>query len=343
VPPPGEAAADALRRYVEGGGGVIVFLGEEAGDGVDFNRMLFADGAGILPFALEGAPQRAGSEGFQMVRIGEHPVTAIFPTGAALSEYVRFRGFYRCVESAPAAPNTPTTSTSAPARPAAVVLARFSDATQSAALVERPLGRGRVLLFTSTADLDWNDWARATDGSYVVTMLELVQYAARRGDDPSAFAAGQPLSVTVSADDYEPVALVKPPDYPDQPATEARVRDMGNLDAPVVMTGPTATHVGVYTFELTRRGVGPEPRPVCVNVDSSESDLTAARAAELIAALAPIPAEFVRAADSFLESGEQTRRELWPSLLLALVTILMMEQTLAWRFGTPGRVARRTA
>lgn len=339
VPPPGDAAAAALREYVETGGGLLVFLGEEVGDAVEFNRALYAGGSGVLPAPLEGPPQRAASgEGFQIVRSEEHPVTAAFPGGASVSEYVRFRSFYRCIEDpGPASAEASPT----PARPPAVVLARFTDAARSAALIERSLGRGRTLLFTSSVDLDWNDWARSADGSYVVAMLELAQYAARRSDNPPATLTGEPIEVVVPADEYEMVALVKPPDYPERPPTEARARDAGGTAGRMTLVGPIAMRSGTYTVELMQRGLGPEPRPVCANIHPAESDLSVARPAELIAALAPIPAEFVQAADSFLPSGEQTRRELWPSVLLALVTVLMLEQTLAWRFGTPWRGTAR--
>ena len=135
----------------------------------------------------------------------------MFPAaGASLSEYVRFRAYYRCEEFPPgwdpSSPARPEPEAPAPdaglppgrystgsdgsgvgqparARPPALTLARFTDDLRSPALVERAFGRGRVLLFTSSVDLDWNDWARAMDGSYVVTMLELAQYAARRSQD----------------------------------------------------------------------------------------------------------------------------------------------------------------
>jgi hypothetical protein len=65
-----------------------------------------------------------------------------------------------------------------------------------------------------------------------------------------------------------------------------------------------------------------------------------AREHELDIALGSVPHDYLEAAEAFLQDDEQARRELWPTILLTLVTILMLEQALAWWFGTPGRVAR---
>jgi len=208
-------------------------------------------------------------------------------------------------------------------------------------LVEQAFGRGRVLLFTSSIDLDWNDWARATDGSYVVTLLELVQYAARRNEDRLSFVAGETLTCSLLPEEYEPSGVFRAPGTAEEPAVEARVQEpLAAVGEPVVLEGPVAARLGTYYAELVRRGGGVERRPLAVNLDASESDLTIARAHELDAALGNVPHEYVRAADAFLQDGEQGQRELWPAVLLLLVTILMVEQALAWWFGTPGRAAR---
>ena len=57
--------------------------------------------------------------------------------------------------------------------PGAQVLARFSDAAGSAAIVERAWGKGRVVLFASAADLEWSDWPR--NPSYLMALHELLR------------------------------------------------------------------------------------------------------------------------------------------------------------------------
>lgn len=340
---PGEGAAGALQRYVADGGGLLVFVGDSVGDPADYNRVLYRAGEGLLPTALGAARPAAGDgPGIGLVRTGEHPTTTMFPAGAeGLSEYVRFRAYHAAAEPPIAAP---ATSASAPGgvRPPAVVLARFTDVERSPALIERVLGRGRVLLFTSTIDLDWNDWARAVDGSYVVALLEWVQYASRRNTDPTALAAGEPLRVSLPADQYEPTAVFKSPAYPDDPAIVARVAETSvGVGEPYVLDGPPALRLGRYGVELTRRGGESETRAIAVNLNPIESDLTPATPGELRESLGDIRNEHLLAPDAFNQNEDRARREFWPTLLLMLVALLLAEQALAWRFGQP--VRRRSA
>jgi hypothetical protein len=101
-----------------------------------------------------------------------------------------------------------------------------------------------------------------------------------------------------------------------------------------------ATQLGTYTAELARRQGGVELRPLAVNFDARESDLTVARRHELDVALGSVPHEYVRAADAFQQDETRARRELWPAVLLTLVTVLMLEQALAWWFGASGYAGR---
>ena len=79
-------------------------------------------------------------------------------------------------------------------------------------------------------------------------------------------------------------------------------------------------------------------RPVAVNVDPGEGDLRKADRSALLAAAASLPVEYVTG-EALAETDMQTRREVWPSLLVVLVTILMGEQALAWWFGSDRRLS----
>lgn len=347
VAAPSESAASGLKRYVQAGGGLAIFLGEEAGDGVEFNRALGASGANLLPFQVDGPAAKSPKPGGAgLIRTGEHPITAAFPSGQDnLSEYVRFNSYYHLIETSADAAPQPKVETPG-------VLARFADGSQAAALVQKRFGLGRVLLFASTIDLDWNDWARAVDGSYVVTLLEIVQNLARRSANLDAIDAGNPVTLRVSPEEYDPRVVIRTPAYPDEQVIETRLieraggiggaGDSGTTSRPALLEGlaeargPKALVAGTYRFLLTRRAGGVEEnRPVCVNTDSDETNLIAATPGELDAALGPIPHEFLQASDAFGTGQEPARRELWPTILTLVVLILMMEQALACWFGRP--------
>ena len=360
VAAPAPGAVAALERYVRAGGGLVFFLGTQVGEAGEYNRILYAGGQGLLPLPLS-EPVEASDQpgGVGLIRAGEHPVTAMFPAGGdSLGGHVHFWRYWRCAEAAGPAermsateggryggaearagrPHSPDAGVQ---RAPAAVLARYADRGATPAIVERAFGRGRVVLFTSTADLEWNDWARAVDGSYVVTLLELVQYVCGRGEERRAYVAGEPLRLLVRPDVYEPAAVIKSPAFPDEPAIVAGVGDRDARAAAsgsgerVVLQGPPAMQLGTYQVELTRRIGGVESRPLCVNLDPTESDLARARRDELDAALGDVPHEFVQAGESFPGGDQQARRELWPGLLLVLGVVLLAEQGLAWWFGRP--------
>ncbi|MBL8878741.1 MAG: BatA domain-containing protein [Phycisphaerales bacterium] len=321
---PSDSAIAALTRFVRDGGGLGVFLGSELNDLPDFNRVMFGDGAGLLPVAVRD-PATAPDRGVGMVRIGEHPVTAAFsPSAESISEYVRFRSYFRLGEVASA------DSASSSSQPASRVLARFTDAEQSPALVEHTLERGRVLLFASSVDLEWNDWARAPDGSYVVSMLEMASYLARRDEHPRQFNAGEPLVVTFAPDTFQPTAVLKSPAYPEDVAEELQQSAAGDL---AELHSKPATRLGTYKLEMQPRNGLLETWPLAVNLDRSESDLRRASDEELDVALNGIPHSIFSANEGFLNGDAETRRELWPSALILLAVALVSEQLLAWWFG----------
>lgn len=325
-----ENALGALERFVQSGGGLALFAGSAIRDQALFNRTLGPAGAGLLPAELDGT-RDAGDEAVGLVRAAEHDVTAMFPGEAdALPESVRFRRYWRL--------RVRQSDDDAPPR----ILARFTDAERSPALVEQPVGRGRVLLFASSVDMEWNTWPAATDGSYVVTMLELVQYLAGAPDLPRQFLAGQTLAAAVSPERYAPEVSFRPPNYPEQPAVTAQADEPAGLGDLMVARGPVADALGIYVAELTPRTGGSVVRTLGVNLDPRESDLRPASRDELTAQLAGVPHEFIARAQIATQEGERTRRELWPLILTALVVVLLVEQVLAWWMGRLDRPLRNT-
>lgn len=325
---PSEVQAAALRRFVDAGGGLVLFLGSEV-ESEEYNRVLGPGGAGLLPLPLVGLRRERGSgSGVGLIREGAHPLTAMFPGDVdALPEGTRFFNYFLVQTPAEA----PASSTANPAQ----ILARFTDEQRSPAIIERSIGRGRVLLFTSSVDLAWNNWARSTDGSFVVSMLEMMQYSARRRSTQPGFPAGEPLRVTLDSESYLPSAVFRTTGEAVE-AKNIRNRDEG---ATIELEGPPAWRCGAYRVELKRRTGAAETWPLCVNLDPSEGDLTVCRAEELDAALGPIRHEYVEVEQSSV-GDQEARQEFWPTLLALALAALFGEQLLAWRIGMPGKPAR---
>jgi hypothetical protein len=90
---------------------------------------------------------------------------------------------------------------------------------------------------------------------------------------------------------------------------------------------------GIYSFVLTNQSGEREVRMVAVNPDPAESDLTPATEPDLRQALHEMPFEYFDGIDALDEAGDESRKELWPVVLLAVLVLLMGEQFLGWRFG----------
>jgi hypothetical protein len=136
----GGRSAD-LRRFVEEGGGLFVSMGDQV-DPDQYGREL----GSLLPLQLHLVKTAAepGQAAARLARIDEgHPAFSVF-TGEAREGLLGARFQRYLLTRPPAKGETPT------------VLAAFDDGAP--ALVEARRGRGRVLLFTSTVDRDWNDW-----------------------------------------------------------------------------------------------------------------------------------------------------------------------------------------
>jgi hypothetical protein len=138
------ARADDLGRFVEQGGGLFVSMGDQV-DPDAYGRELGA----LLPLQLHlvktaAEPGHGESGAARLARIDEaHPALSVF-TGEAREGLLGARFQRYVLTRPPRKGETPA------------VLAAFDDGAP--ALVEARRGRGRVLLFTSTVDRDWNDW-----------------------------------------------------------------------------------------------------------------------------------------------------------------------------------------
>ena len=154
VPPLPATAVDNLSRYVREGGAVLVFPGPQATPA--FYNGELAGRAGWLPATLgrlRGDPKDGGGDaGLALQGSGySHPVFALWnEPGAGSLAAVRFRTAWELIPRI-AGTNDPATALRSE------VMLRFADG--SAAAVEASVGRGRVMLFSSTAGTAWNDWA----------------------------------------------------------------------------------------------------------------------------------------------------------------------------------------
>jgi len=321
-PVPGGDGAQALRNFVETGGGLVVLMGER----IRWPSEL----ADLLPGAFTEPRDRRSGRGGRLGYLDYlHPVFEVF-RGPRSGDFSGAR-FFRAREIQVANPDS------------ARILARFDDG--SVALAEVPVGEGRVLAWTSTLDNYWNDLARQP--VFLPFVHQLVRYASGRTEVVPSFPAGQILDVT-DADAMATAGLGE--------VTAALAGDQERvLVTPSGETRVLPTGSEPHFLHLDRQGVyevrppgdsGVRPLAVAVNVDLGEGDLTKVDAEEVVASVAPRGMEGgdeirtdTRAAR--LRMADQERRQSLWRLLIAGAFVLLVTETVVsnWISRSGGRRA----
>ncbi len=170
-------AASHLERFVRGGGGLLIFAGEET-EPVSLTENLHRGGRGILPGRLlprETSPVEGGEKKPLDLATG-HPALSIFkdPEEGDFSR-IAVRRWTRVADLAPDSS----------------VLARLDP--ESPWIVERPAGSGKVILVATSAAPDDSDLPRTP--LFLPLLHRLVRYLAARDGAERTVTAGEPISV----------------------------------------------------------------------------------------------------------------------------------------------------
>jgi hypothetical protein len=196
-----------LGQFVEGGGGLGVFLGHDDIRAGAYNR---AAAQVCLPATLDVyQPQNLN---LSLVDVN-HPLLRKYrdyADGAAIMENdVRIYRFWKVV------PNEETT-----------VLMSYTDEDESAALLERVHGKGRVVMFTTAVDARphpwrWNNFP--LPGRYAWTYLafaeQMTEHLAGSTDIIVNFTAGEDPFIIMHPEPEEREFLLRSPDLTQKPKT----------------------------------------------------------------------------------------------------------------------------
>ncbi|MCA9257426.1 MAG: hypothetical protein KDA33_17385, partial [Phycisphaerales bacterium] len=330
------AANEKLRAFVDSGGGLIIFGGDLV-DVAEFNATMYDAGRGLAPLPIAGVAEApAGADAVAIASWdASHPALRAFdgPT-ADLLRQVRIDAYLR-VESPPAGEDTSSST--------AVVIASTNDAYQSPLIVEKAFGRGRTIFIATSADQEWNDWA--SNFSYLPFVLETTQYVARPTTSQRDVLAGETLRCEVDPHVVEPSVGLRTPAYPTDPeirlnAEEQSPRRGDAAQAASSLIGEVrfgdTEHTGRYEFLLKRLSGGTIRRFASVNPDPTESDLAPAATEALRGASDTLRVEVIDDLATLANAADRGRTEFWWPLLLMVAATMMVEQGLAWRFGSRG-------
>jgi hypothetical protein len=302
---------DRVRQFVERGGGLLVVLGERASWASDAGDLLPA-----MPGRIVDRP--AGRGGMLGDLDYAHPIFEVFK-GPRSGDFSSAR-FFRHRSIAEQEPRQ-APGGGPPANPVRV-LARFDDGTP--ALLERDIGRGRVIMWSSTLDNFWNDLVLKP--VFVPFLHQTVRY----------------LSAYRESAEWVEVGTVV-----DTGAGMPGLGSGGALSPTTVLT-PSGQHVSLAAgdgpafefsepgfFEFRASNAREDRAPtIAANVDPAESDLSPLDLAEFGAALsgqADAGQGRSREAPQRTAADQEREQALWRYLLMAGLVLLGLESVLSNR------------
>jgi hypothetical protein len=307
----GDAQGKWIERFVEEGGGLVLVLGEASGP-----NSYTGAAAHLLPSPLGPPIDRAREWGGTLSYLDySSPVFELFSAphsgDFSSSKFFRYRRFTEPVPDG--------------------VIARYDDGAP--ALVERRMGEGRVLSWTSTLDTFWNDLARQP--VFLPFVHQLVRHAAGYSEaDP-----WQNVGTVVDLVDY----LDKATDTSERGETR---------DYDLVVTSPTGENTieppgderALLTleeqgfYELRRAGRrASEPITLAANLDVAESDLAALDPEELVASVTFREMETADAGATETPADHERRQGFWWYLLAGALGLLAAESMLSNRLSRAAR------
>ena len=340
-----DPAVEALERYVRGGGGLMIFLGDQVDAGL-YNGAMYREGTGLLPAkigervrcvtgsflqvvdrlnpAMRGLSLEGDPLGLSRVPFFEYFATQPYEPDADADDTTLSQP-----SSGTSAPHT-TAATAAPIASTANVLANFFDAQSRPAMIERSVEQGRVLLITTGADKEWHLWP--DHPTFLPVVMELLHHVSRRGDTGADHRVGEVVELPLDAAIFSPDVLVRTPRFPSVPEvtlTAVPAEDGSGL----LLRWPHTQEAGLYQFLMNRRDGSEALRWVAVNVDSRESDLSTCDEAMLRRALPGLSFEYIAGLEKLSGETGEARIEWWRAALVLAFLALMSEQVLAWTWG----------
>jgi len=304
-----ENERDLLKSYVQRGGGLIISLGEQV-HAENYNQTLFQPDAGLMPLKLlnrQGDAQKHTTLfEFDPLKY-QHPVIEIFKGNPDAGLETTHLYEYFQTEILPG-PNTR-------------LILNYD--TNDPAIVESTLGRGKMMLITTSLDRHWGTWAIWP--SFPPMMNELVLYVATGKWGRREALVGQPLEIIALENQLPLSPRMVAPDQQEFPLLSVLDR---NTETRTITFNQTFQS-GIY--ELDWENSTSEKTLYAVNVSPQESDLKH---------IGPqsIPPEYFRRQASTpgpltaMSVDRNSHAGLSENLLFTVLALIVVEQLLLWRF-----------
>ncbi len=257
-----DGAWDALASFVKGGGGLFVFLGDRVDPSFWNEACRRPTTADLLPARLPARPVvRPDAPASLDLGASSHPALRDLtdPRAGSVFEPPLVSGWWPVQE--------PAEGTE--------VLLRLGDLPRSPWLLERRFGRGRVLLCTSSADLDWTGMSLF----FAPFVQETVSYLASSGAERRDILVHEPLVAEVPPPAEASKFQVVDPAGQAFPDLESSARPDGG---PHLLTFADTGRAGIYFVRWTRSdgagaSSGDRGVPFAADIAPPEADIARLR------------------------------------------------------------------
>lgn len=304
VPEPSPETATRIRKFVERGGGLIVFTGSRV-DGALYNERFGKGADGLLPASIGKVASFTGEGGWSIGPVkSDHLLAGLV---SRMNEKLLDSARFSKVVAVEPAPGSETILSIAE--------------TNTPLLLSRKVGAGTVLLFTTSADQTWSSFA--VHPLYAMLMQQAVTSLTSR-PDAVQFTAGEDVALPVTGREVgDSVALTKPN------GEASAVRVTQNRDQTVAAI--EFDQLGIYQIAAD----GAKPGMVlAANVDARESDVKVLGTGAIETLLAPMGVTVISKDGDLAAAIEKNRRgsELAMLLLYLAVAVFILQSILARYF-----------
>jgi hypothetical protein len=306
VDPPVGAVGARLRAMIEAGGGAVFVPGNSRPEswGQEWRA--------VLPATIGSIVDRTGDAGGTLSSIDyAHPVFELF--NAPRSGDFSTAKFYRYRTLTPA--------------PGASVSARFDDGAP--ALVERAVGNGKVLIWASGFDQNWTNLP--LQPVFLPFAHQLGKHAGRYADPRPWFIAGDVLDLSRHGELTAPFTGGRA-----DTSSELRLQAPSGARERLTATGPnhlaTLREQGFYELGRPDTPIG-SGRPIAVNVDPAESDLSHLDPQDIVVAVTSIDGQRQPGSDfgTATPQDQEGRQKIWWYLLLGALLLMAAETAMSNR------------
>ena len=307
--------AQKLAEVVRRGAGLIIYTGAKLDTGL-YNDRLLKLGEPILPAALRGQVDEA-VRGVVIDPVRPSPIEKLLELKPSALERVAIRQFM-AVDETSISPGS------------CRVLARWNDPPRSPAILERIVGAGRVLLWTTSADRAGNDWP--VEPSFVLAVREAIRGTARPTSWTHTVTAGERARRVVHSSQQPNRVRLEPPGGGEPVALAAVATDDKDSGDPTPATAidlADTRRPGLYRLTWDEGVLGTQADLFASNPDPRESHLARLAAPDLKKLMAPLAVEVAVPQGNGADALAPTGREVWHELAWGLLGLLMLEPIVA--------------